>query len=147
MKSEYIVQDADLIESRESTDFFTDKKARIADTVTSDLSAKDWRNGVLVLIPTRLGMKSVDKNYYGALVEFFSCPLNVGIIGGKPKEAYYLVGLQDSHLIYLDPHTTLDAVPNTEVEIAQKHSDCHQKVAKKIHFTKLDPCLSFGFYL
>jgi hypothetical protein len=53
----------------------------------------DWRNGVLVLIPTMLGMKSVDKNYYNAFVEFFQFPLNVGIIGGRPKEAYYLVGL------------------------------------------------------
>ena len=86
------MQNANLIESRESTDFFSDKQ-RIGNETSSSFSAKDWRNGVLVLIPTRLGMKSVDKNYYGALVEFFQCPLNVGIIGGRPKEAYYLVGL------------------------------------------------------
>jgi hypothetical protein len=48
---------------------------------------------VLVLIATRLGIKNIAKEYYNALVQFFGCPLNVGIIGGRPREAFYLVGL------------------------------------------------------
>jgi cysteine protease ATG4 len=37
--------------------------------------------------------------------------LNVGILGGRPNEAYYLVGMQDDFLIFLDPHNTKEAVP------------------------------------
>ena len=46
-----------------------------------------------MLIPTRLGIKNIAKEYYEALVQFFMCPLNCGIIGGRPKEAFYLVGM------------------------------------------------------
>jgi hypothetical protein len=31
-------------------------------------------------------------------------------MGGRPGEAYYLVGLQDEYFIFLDPHNTIDAV-------------------------------------
>ena len=37
---------------------------------------------------------------------FFMQNLNVGILGGRPGEAYYLVGIQDDYLIFLDPHNT-----------------------------------------
>jgi hypothetical protein len=50
-------------------------------------------------------------------------------------------------MVYLDPHTTLDAVSNSASAIAMKHTEFHEKTAKKIHFTKLDPSLCFGFYL
>lgn len=36
----------------------------------------------------------------------------MGILGGRPGEAYYLLGLQGEYLIFLDPHNTEEAVPN-----------------------------------
>ena len=54
---------------------------------------RDWRNGVLVLISTRLGLKKVGTEYFGPVKSFFMQKLNCGIIGGRPKEAYYLVGM------------------------------------------------------
>jgi len=43
--------------------------------------------------------------------QFFESNLNAGILGGRPGEAYYLIGLQDEYLIFLDPHNTEDAIP------------------------------------
>ena len=75
------------------------------------LTVEDWVNGVLVLVSVRLGLKKVPPEYFQAVRSFFMQCLNVGIIGGRPREAYFLVGMQEESLIFLDPHNTLDAVP------------------------------------
>ena len=100
-----------------------------------------------MLISTRLGLKNIDKEYFAAISHFFMMRLNVGIIGGRPKEAFYLVGIQNEFLIFLDPHNTSNSVPADLEEIKSNHLNNHEKVAKKIHFTKLDPTMTFGFYL
>ena len=71
----------------------------------------DWRNSVIILVSVRLGLKNVEKEYFDAFLFFFNHTFNVGIIGGVPKEAYYLVGIQGEFLIFLDPHTTKEAIP------------------------------------
>mmetsp|Transcript_14117 Transcript_14117/g.19226 ORF Transcript_14117/g.19226 Transcript_14117/m.19226 type:complete len:91 (-) Transcript_14117:337-609(-) len=73
--------------------------------------------------------------------------LNCGIIGGRPKEAYYLVGMQEDNLIFLDPHNTLDAVPFDLNSIGKNHIAFHERIAKKIHYTKIDPTMTFCFYV
>lgn len=69
-----------------------------------DQLAKEWRNGVLVIVPTRLGLHKVNKEYFQPIKSIFQNPLNVGIIGGKPSQALYFVGVQKDELILLDPH-------------------------------------------
>lgn len=76
---------------------------------------------------------------------FFASKINVGILGGRPGEAYYLTGLQDGYLIFLDPHNTQETV-KPEL-IRQNHTTYHESSAKKIHYSKLDPSLGFAFLL
>lgn len=73
--------------------------------------------------------------------------LNCGIIGGRPKEAYYLVGMQEDCLIFLDPHNTLPTVPFDLNSIKKSHISFHEQTAKKIHYTKIDPTMTFCFYI
>ena len=82
---------------------------------------RDWRNGVLVLVSTRLGLKKVGTEYFGPVKSFFMQQLNCGIIGGRPKEAYYLVGMQEDSLIFLDPHNTQTRIPNDLNLIKKNH--------------------------
>jgi hypothetical protein len=56
-------------------------------------TASDWHNSVIVLVSVRLGLKKVQKEYFNAVYSFFNQSFNAGIIGGRPKEAYYLVGI------------------------------------------------------
>jgi Peptidase family C54 len=56
-------------------------------------------------------MKKVLPEYLEVIRCFFNTSTNVGILGGRPGEAYYLVGLQNEFLIFLDPHNTIDAIP------------------------------------
>ena len=92
-------------------------------------------------------MKQVQPEYLDVIRSFFGNQTNVGILGGRPGEAYFLVGLQDEFLVFLDPHNTLEAVPNDIVSIRQNHMSYHESTAKKIHFSKLDPSLGFAFLL
>ena len=96
---------------------------------------QDWQNGVLVLVSVRLGLKKVPHEYFPAVRAFFMQYLNVGIIGGRPREAFYLVGMQDESLIFLDPHTTHEAVQCDKRMIMKGHLKFHEGIAKKIHFT------------
>jgi hypothetical protein len=108
--------------SETESNFFDQKLEKQEIFSGGQLCRNDWTNGLLVLLPTRLGIKGIAKEYYDPLVAFFNCPLNCGIMGGRPREAFYLVGMQDTHLIYLDPHTTHDAIPNEEHWIRKHHN-------------------------
>ena len=92
-------------------------------------------------------MKQVEPEYVDVIRSFFNCQVNVGILGGRPGEAYYLVGIQDEHLIFLDPHCTVDSIKNDLSEIKANHMGYHESIAKKIHYSKLDPSLGFAFLL
>lgn len=108
---------------------------------------RDWRNGVLVLVSTRLGLKKVGTQYFGPVKSFFMQQLNCGIMGGRPKEAYYLVGMQEDNLIFLDPHNTEKSVDYDLNTIKKNHTTFHEGNAKKIHYTKIDPTMTFCFYI
>ena len=135
-------------------DFFANDARRISKETVADNGGSptinlehDWRNGVLVLVSTRLGLKKVGTEYFGPVKSFFMQQLNCGIIGGRPKEAYYLVGMQEDSFIFLDPHNTLPTVPFDLEEIKKNHISYHENTAKKIHYTKIDPTMTFCFYV
>ena len=92
-------------------------------------------------------MTRVEPEFLDVIRYFFACKVNVGILGGRPGEAYYLIGLQDEFLIFLDPHNTQEAVASDQDSIKKMHTSYHESNAKKIHFSKLDPSLGFAFLL
>lgn len=62
---------------------------------TEAYSQKKWHNTVLVIICVRLGLKKVEATYLEMIRMFYQLSINVGILGGRPGEAYYLIGMQD----------------------------------------------------
>lgn len=86
----------------------------------NDLSAAEleqhWRP-VLILVPLRLGLTSINRAYLPAIQAFFKLPQCVGIVGGRPNHAVYFIGFSGEELYYLDPHTaqyTVDLDKMTE---------------------------------
>ncbi|VDM55907.1 unnamed protein product [Angiostrongylus costaricensis] len=63
----------------------------------------EWRP-LLLLVPLRLGLTSINRCYLHAIEEFFKLDSCVGIIGGRPNHALYFIGIAGDRLIYLDPH-------------------------------------------
>jgi len=59
-----------------------------------------------LILPTRLGVKGIEKCYFNALKYCFTKFNNLfmGAMGGRPGQALYFVGLQGDELIFLDPH-------------------------------------------
>ena len=88
-------------------------------------------------------MRKVQPEYLEVIRSFFMCKLNTGVLGGRPGEAFYLIGLQDEWLIFLDPHNTQEALFSDTDSIKRDHMTYHESNAKKIHFSKLTYKYSF----
>jgi cysteine protease ATG4 len=86
------------------------------DSLTNESNAMNWSTSVLILVPLRLGLNELDLVYEDYLKEALKLPQTVGIIGGSPRHAVYIVGFQDDSFIDLDPHfcqTTVNVLENT----------------------------------
>jgi cysteine protease ATG4 len=81
----------------------------------------DSQASLLVLVPIRLGIDSIQAAYLTQIKSLFQFESNVGIAGGRDREAYFLVGLDNAELgedeedstsfYYLDPHMIQRSVP------------------------------------
>ena len=58
----------------------------------------------------RIGMKEPEPAYLKFVIKLTENPYFLGIMGGIPKKAYYVVKHKEGHFGYLDPHQTLKAV-------------------------------------
>lgn len=52
-------------------------------------------DSVFILVPLRLGLgTSINKTYLPQIQQLFDIPQFIGILGGKPRAAYYFVAAQ-----------------------------------------------------
>jgi cysteine protease ATG4 len=65
---------------------------------------KTWRP-VLILVPLRLGLSGINREYLKPIQEFFKLNQCCGILGGRPNHAVFFTGFSGEELYYLDPHT------------------------------------------
>ncbi|NP_001019605.1 cysteine protease ATG4A [Danio rerio] len=105
----------------------------------------DWRP-LLLVIPLRMGINSINPVYIQALKECFKMPQSCGVLGGKPNLAYYFIGFIDDELIYLDPHTTQQAVDTESGSAVDDQSFHCQRTPHRMKITSLDPSVALGFF-
>ena len=72
--------------------------------IRTETNSTHWLTSVLILVPLRLGLNELDLIYEDYLKEALKLPQTVGIIGGSPRHAVYIIGFQDDNFINLDPH-------------------------------------------
>ena len=102
-----------------------------------------WRP-VLIFIPLRLGLESLNPQYAPALARLFGLPQSVGMIGGRPRAAHYFVGSTSAgKLLYLDPHTVQPALRREAPEVRSCHYTA--PTVPSIRTLELDPSLALGF--
>lgn len=61
-------------------------------------------NHLLLIVSVRVAEKEIDDMDFNSMVTLLNLPSSLGIIGGVPSKALYLVGYEGDELIYLDPH-------------------------------------------
>ncbi|CAI2293656.1 unnamed protein product [Caenorhabditis sp. 36 PRJEB53466] len=92
--------------------------------------ASEWRP-LLLMLPLRLGLTSINPCYLPAIQEFFKLPQCVGIIGGRPNHALYFVGISGTKLFYLDPHYCRPKTESTAKVFGERDPSPEKKEAKE----------------
>uniref|UniRef100_A0A183TCS2 Cysteine protease n=1 Tax=Schistocephalus solidus TaxID=70667 RepID=A0A183TCS2_SCHSO len=114
-----------------------------------------WRP-LLLIVPLRLGLHDLNLSYIGALKGLFRLPQCVGILGGRPNHALWLIGYVGDSVLCLDPHTTQPAVhlgcPTPSLFSSEANLDSptldgsfHCEIPVRMPFQRLDPSMAVGF--
>lgn len=99
---------------------------------------------LLLFIPLRLGLDNINTQMYGKdLLDTFSYPQSVGIIGGRPRTAYWFFGCSEDsgEILALDPHTVKEFT-GAGVDGSSHVCDSPLFIPS---VDRLDPSLALGF--
>ncbi|KAJ5152844.1 cysteine protease atg4 [Penicillium canariense] len=128
--------------TNDTSDVYEDQFMRLA-------SDQSGIQPTLILMGLRLGIEHVTSVYWDGLQAALQYPQSVGIAGGRPSASHYFVGSQDSHLFFLDPHSTRPAVPYRagEVYTTEELDTYHTRRLRRIHIKDMDPSMLIGFLI
>ncbi|KAJ4834457.1 hypothetical protein Tsubulata_007911, partial [Turnera subulata] len=84
--------------------------------------------------------------YIPSLQATFTFPQSLGILGGKPGSSFYIIGVQDDDVLYLDPHEVQPVVNVKRDDLEADTSSYHCDVPRRIPLDSIDPSLALGFY-
>ncbi|KAJ5124635.1 uncharacterized protein N7515_008460 [Penicillium bovifimosum] len=129
--------------TNDTSDVYEEKFAHVAHDKAGKIQP------TLILIGTRLGIDHVTPVYWDGLRAALTYPQSVGIAGGRPLASHYFVGAQDSHLFFLDPHTTRPATSYRPDELySQEELDSYYtNRLRRIHIKDMDPSMLIGFLI
>mmetsp|Transcript_7025 Transcript_7025/g.9744 ORF Transcript_7025/g.9744 Transcript_7025/m.9744 type:complete len:450 (+) Transcript_7025:297-1646(+) len=108
------------------------------------LAQSCWKP-MIIVIPVRLGLDSVNPGYINGLLRCLKLPQSLGFVGGRPRSSLYFLGFQEDRLIYLDPHTIQKTRPRDE-RLTKNSSTFHCGRLRTLKITEIDPSLALGFY-
>ncbi|KAJ5469438.1 cysteine protease atg4 [Penicillium diatomitis] len=129
--------------TKDTSDVYEDQFIRIASDQNGSIQP------TLILMGVRFGIDHVTSVYWEGLQAALQYPQSVGIAGGRPSASHYFVGVQDSHLFFLDPHFTRPALPYRPGGgySAEELDRCHTRRLRRIHIKDMDPSMLIGFLI
>ena len=93
----------------------------------------------LLVIHNRVGLKNLDQLNFPHLKELMRLKQFVGVLGGQPGEAIYIIGFSGDEVMFLDPHYVQDSCGSDTKYF--KHTP------RGIEMSKLSACISIGFFV
>lgn len=105
-----------------------------------------WENAIFIQVPIMLGMRGILPEYIDTLKSILDQPSCVGIIGGKPRMALFIVGYTSDSLIVLDPHLVQPAA-RSEMEFKHLLSSYYCRSPMLIPFNQIEGSFNVGFYI
>lgn len=118
-----------------------------AASLSSDFSkGKSTWAPILLLVPLVLGLEKINPRYVPLLLETFTFPQSLGILGGKPGASTYIVGVQDDKALYLDPHEIQPVVHIKSDDLEADTSSYHCSTIRHMQLELIDSSLAIGFY-
>lgn len=103
-----------------------------------------WTSPIFIQIPIMLGIKTLLPEYIDTLKFILDSEFCVGIIGGKPRMALFIVGYCQDSFIVLDPHYVQKA-PNSVFEFKERMKSYHCSEPVHIKFTETEGSFCLGF--
>jgi len=105
MLSNLVMKHPNIQKSSESVGEFTFDSLLFEDSNEMDkLLNQKWNNSVTITVLAKIGLEEPNPEYWPFLQDLLSYPEFIGMIGGRPGFAYFIVGCIGDDLIYLDPH-------------------------------------------
>ena len=104
-----------------------------------------FQNYGLIFVSVRIGLNSIDRNYYASIKNLFNCNECIGFTGGKNFSATYFIGYDERHLLYLDPHFSQDSI-NSPLNNDNIESYLN-KILFQLPIEKLQPAFTIGFLI
>lgn len=104
-----------------------------------------WRP-MLLFVPLRLGLSSLNPIYVRSLKMTFVLRQSLGIIGGKPNHALWFLGYIGNELIYLDPHTTQPCVDLDSEKADDSSFHIPYGSSRRMPFEDMDPSVALCFF-
>ncbi|CAD8208925.1 unnamed protein product [Paramecium pentaurelia] len=98
---------------------------------------------VTVCLLSRIGCDQPNPDYIQAIRQFMKKKYFAGMLGGRPKEANFIVGFVDNKFVVLDPHLVQEAKMNPEEYI----KSCFPGEALFMSDKEIDCSLGLVFYL
>nr|CAX82473.1 autophagy-related cysteine endopeptidase 2 [Schistosoma japonicum] len=104
--------------------------------------SSNWRP-LLLFVPLRLGLHNPNPCYFNAIKAVFRLPNCIGILGGSPCHAVWIVGVTGDDVICLDPHTTQPAGRGNLKPDYDQTYHCENPI--RMPLKRLDPSMVLGF--
>mmetsp|Transcript_39987 Transcript_39987/g.103227 ORF Transcript_39987/g.103227 Transcript_39987/m.103227 type:complete len:493 (-) Transcript_39987:345-1823(-) len=121
---------------------------------------QDKRASIAIFIPLRLGLDCVNEVYLKDLISIFSWKQFAGILGGRPKSSYFIIGAKvqadgnpsTASALYLDPHVPQPACVGPFAQRGQGKkgidvSSYHCDYIQDMPISAIDPSMSLCFFV
>ena len=124
---------------------FSENTNKICERCNKTIAKHVWKNSILLMMPLMLGMSKIHHDYYSSFKILIENKYSIGIIGGRPKSALYIVGYKDDEIIVLDPHFVQHA--NASItELKRNYANYFNRDFITVRINDLESSLSVGMY-